>query len=259
MNGTPGALSELATMETEMACSGVKVVICPPATLIALAAAVAKEIEIGAQDCHAGTGAAFTGKLSPAMLFDAGARWVIVGHSECRAFAGETDDTVREKAERALEAGLAVIVCVGEPKEARDRGEENAMVLSQLAASIPNVAGAALTIAYEPIWAIGTGVTPTSTQIEHMHALIRRALVDLHGDAGQRLPILYGGSANASNATQLLSIAGVDGLLVGGASLSAESFLPIVQAAAARRERQLCPATSRTDKMKSTSAEEQGS
>jgi triosephosphate isomerase len=248
MYGTQSTLSELGAIEAEGAHRRVKVVICPPATLIAPAAAVAKEIEIGAQDCHAGNGVAFTGKLSPAMLFDAGARWVIVGHSECRACAGETDDTVREKAERALEAGLAVIVCVGEPKEARDRGGENAVVLSQLTASIPTLAGAALTIAYEPIWAIGTGMTPTSTQIEHMHALIRRALIDLYGAAGQSLPILYGGSANGSNAAQLLSIAGVGGLLVGGASLSAESFLPIVQAAAARREQQLCSVTSRTIK-----------
>jgi len=121
MNGTESALSELGAMEKGMVYPGVKVVICPPATLIIPAAAIAKKIEIGAQDCHAGEGPAFTGRLSPSMLFGAGARWVIVGHSECRALAGETDDIVRGKAERALEAGLAVILCVGEPKEARDR------------------------------------------------------------------------------------------------------------------------------------------
>jgi len=243
MNGTESALSELGAMEKGMVYPGVKVVICPPATLIIPATAIAEKIEIGAQDCHAGEGAAFTGRLSPTMLFGAGARWVIVGHSECRALAGETDDMVRGKTERALEAGLAVIICIGEPKEARDRGVENAVVLSQLAASIPKAVGARLTIAYEPIWAIGTGVTPTSTQIEVMHALIRGALTDLHGDAGRCVPILYGGSANAANAAQLLAADGVDGLLVGGASLTADSFLPIVRAAAARREQRLSLAT----------------
>jgi len=233
MNGTREALSELEAIAAGVAQRrGVDVVICPPSTLIVPAAAIAQAFEIGAQDCHGGEGTAFTGRLSPAMLFDAGARWVIVGHSECRHLAQETDELVREKAERALVAGLAVIVCVGESREQRDRGEQDMIVLSQLRGSLPRLPGGNLAIAYEPIWAIGTGSTPTTAQIGQMHAHIRDVLVQLYGEPGDCLPILYGGSASPANASQLLSIDGVDGLLVGGASLSANSFLPIVEAAA---------------------------
>jgi triosephosphate isomerase len=233
MNGLRGALAELEAIAAGVARHpGVNVVVCPPSTLIERAAAAAKEFEIGAQDCHAGEGTAFTGRLSPAMLFDAGARWVIVGHSECRQLAQETDEMIREKAERALAAGLAVIVCVGESSEERDRGQQEMIVLSQLSGSMPREPGENLAIAYEPIWAIGTGRTPTTAQVELMHAHIRDTLVGLYGEPGECLPILYGGSASPANASQLLSIDGVDGLLVGGASLSADSFLPIVGAAA---------------------------
>lgn len=234
MNGTRAALSELKAMEDGAVRNPqVDVVVCPPATLIERAASIAHGIEIGAQDCHGGESGAFTGRLSPAMLRDAGAKWVILGHSECRA-EGESDETVRAKALRALAAGLAVIICVGEARDARDRGEENAVVRSQLIASIPQVSGMTLVVAYEPIWAIGTGRTPTPGQIEEMHAYIRGVLIDRLGAPGEHLPILYGGSASAVNADALLSISGVDGLLVGGASLTAGSFAPIIDAAARR-------------------------
>jgi len=232
MNGTRAALSELKAMENEaVRHPQVDVVICPPATLIERAAAIAAGIEIGAQDCHAGGNGAFTGRLSPAMLRDAGAKWVILGHSECRA-EGETDETVRAKAAGALAAGLAVIICVGEAREARDRGEENEIVLSQLIASLPDMSSMELAVAYEPVWAIGTGQTPTLGQIEEMHAHIRSVLIDQLGASGEQIPILYGGSASAGNSEALLSTSGVDGLLVGGASLTAGSFVPIIDAAA---------------------------
>lgn len=238
MNGDRSSLLEIEKIaHSARLLGGVNVAICPPATLIERAAALAPEIDIGAQDCHAGDSGAFTGRLSPSMLADAGARLVIVGHSECRTPSGDADQDVCAKAERALAAGLNVVLCVGEPQPIRALGREEPFVIAQLLGSLPAQMNSRLSIAYEPIWAIGTGLTPPPRQIERMHATMRATLLQLYGSAGEGIRILYGGSANAANALDLLAIDGVDGLLVGGASLKAASFLPIVQAAGATLSR----------------------
>jgi triosephosphate isomerase len=201
------------------------ILICPPATLIGLFATEFSDegFAIGGQDCHAKASGAHTGDISAEMLADAGAAFVIVGHSERRADHGETDQTVRAKAEAAQRAGLTPIICVGETEAQRKSGREKEIVEAQLAGSIPQGEGDYV-IAYEPVWAIGTGLTPTTKDIAGMHAFIRARVRD-----GVR--ILYGGSVKPSNAEEILSIANVHGALVGGASLKAEDFAAIVRAA----------------------------
>jgi triosephosphate isomerase (TIM) len=207
--------------------------LCLPATLIAPAADAVPGYAIGAQDCHRAESGAHTGCISAAMLKEAGARLTIVGHSERRAAQGESDADVRGKAVAAKAAGLLVIVCVGETETERDAGNAEAVVLSQLSGSLPDDAASDwLTVAYEPVWAIGTGRIPTLDDVAAMHAAIRKALVNRFGANGQAIRILYGGSMNGDNAAGLLAVAHVDGGLIGGASLSAEKFLPIVAAAA---------------------------
>ena len=213
----------------------VDVALCVPATLVERAARAVPGFAIGGQDVHHAEKGAHTGCASALMLLDAGASLTIVGHSERRDAQRESDEEVQAKAHSALSCGLNVILCVGESLEVRQAGNAVGTVIDQLEASIPHepTEEAELSIAYEPIWAIGTGKIPTIAQIAEMHAAIRRKLVDRYSDAGQQVRILYGGSVKPSNAAEIFSIADVDGALVGGASLKTGDFLPIVQAAAA--------------------------
>jgi triosephosphate isomerase len=187
---------------------------------------------VGGQDCRAEETGAFTGDVSAQMLADAGAVLVILGHSERRAGYGETDALVAAKVEAALRAGLEPIVCVGETLAQREAGETLAVVTGQVRGSLPAaLAGRDFAVAYEPVWAIGTGLTPTLEQIEEVHVAIRATLVEMFGDAGATTPILYGGSVKPSNAGEILKAREVGGALVGGASLKAADFLTIIEAA----------------------------
>jgi triosephosphate isomerase len=209
--------------------------VCPPFTLVGRLAHVllGSGVAVGGQDCHAEAAGAHTGDVSAPMLRDAGATAVILGHSERRAGHGETDGQVRAKAAAALAAGLAPIVCVGETLAEREAGRQEAVVAAQLAGSLPDGFAVAGAVAYEPVWAIGTGKTPTEAEIAAMHAMIRRTLAARFGAAGAGVRILYGGSVKPSNAKAILALPEVGGALVGGASLVAEDFLAIAAAARA--------------------------
>jgi triosephosphate isomerase len=229
MNGDRAALDEIDRIATAAArFSDVDVVICPPFTLIERA--TGRGAVIGAQDVHPASSGAHTGCVSAAMLREAGAEVVIVGHSERRADQHETDAEVRAKAEAAIAAGLIAIVCVGETEAQRDSGRAVAVVEGQLSGSLPPDAKG-LVVAYEPVWAIGTGRTPSAGDVAQMHTAIRAVLVARYDRAGAETRILYGGSVKASNAVELLGVANVDGALVGGASLKAADFVPIIAAA----------------------------
>ncbi|MEO7815020.1 MAG: triose-phosphate isomerase [Sphingomicrobium sp.] len=228
MNGTAADLDQARAI-ADGAGKGADVALCLPATLIERAARAMPGLAIGGQDVHAAGSGAHTGDISAAMLKDAGASLTIVGHSERREAHGERDADVRAKAEAALAAGLDVILCIGESLAVREAGDAVATVSAQLDASLPATALDA--IAYEPIWAIGTGKVPSIEDIAAMHAALRQRLVAAYGDAGNQVRILYGGSVKASNAAEIFAIADVDGALVGGASLKAADFLPIVHAA----------------------------
>jgi len=236
MNGLGAALDEaraIAAAADEHPPSA-RVALCPPATLITRMAEVlaGTGIELGGQDCRPEPEGAFTGCIAAEMLVDAGARLVILGHSERRGYYGETDAEVAAKVVAALRAGLEPIVCVGESLAEREAGQALPRVLAQVGASLPDaLRGRAFSIAYEPVWAIGSGQTPTIAQIEEMHGAIRQAIWRRWGEAGGRAPILYGGSVKGANAAEILAIAEVGGALVGGASLTAAQFLPIVAAA----------------------------
>jgi triosephosphate isomerase len=221
MHGSLAALSEIETIAAASARRDVDVAICPPFTLIA--PATGRGVVIGAQDCHAAAKGAHTGCVSAAMLVEAGAIYCIVGHSERRADSHETDAEVKAKAEAVIAAGMTAIVCVGETVEQRQAGHAVAVVAAQLAGSLPE-ARDNLVVAYEPVWAIGTGLTPSAADVAEMHAAIR-------GIVGSAVRVLYGGSVKASNAAELLHVANVDGALVGGASLTAADFVPIIEAA----------------------------
>jgi triosephosphate isomerase len=236
MNGVRASLDELtalAGMMTTGEAPRALVVICPPATILA---AVARQgatsgILAGGQDCHPAASGAHTGDIAAGMLADAGAQYVIVGHSERRAAHGESDDLVRSKAEAAIGAGLKPIICVGETEAERDSGRAESVVATQLAGSIPDAAGQHdVIVAYEPVWAIGTGRTPGNEDISQMHNSIRRQLVDRFGDKGLGIHILYGGSLKPQNAREILAIENVNGGLVGGASLLAKDFATIISA-----------------------------
>ena len=234
MHGTRAMLSEARAVDRAAErLMKVEVAIAPPFTLIHATRKEASLIGVGAQDCHAAEGGAHTGDVSAAMVKDAGAGFVILGHSERRADHGETDADVRAKAESALAVGLNLIICVGETEAERDAGTAEAVVARQLEGSLPQADGAAgkVTVAYEPVWAIGTGRTPTVEDIGAMHRAIRTKLVSIYGDDGAAVRILYGGSVKPDNAGELLTADEVGGALVGGASLTAESFLGIVAAA----------------------------
>jgi triosephosphate isomerase (TIM) len=231
MNGLSASVAELRKiMAGAEHFANVDVMVCPPATLLAGFAAAARgsRVAIGAQDCHRRPAGAYTGDIAAEMLKDAGAQAVIVGHSERRHYHGETDAMVRDKALAARRAGLAAIVCVGETRAERDAGHARAVVRAQLDGSLPDGA-ADFALAYEPVWAIGSGVTPTPHDIADMHGFIRQMLSARYSEAAQRTRILYGGSVKPSNAAELLAVDNVDGALVGGASLKADEFLPIVR------------------------------
>ncbi|KRB44525.1 MAG: triose-phosphate isomerase [Pseudomonadota bacterium] len=233
MNGVAASLSEAQAVAAGIGATTARVAICPPATLIAQAAWAVKgtALLLGGQDCRAETSGAFTGDVSAEMLSDAGASLVILGHSERRAGYGETDALVAAKVEAALRAGLEPIVCVGETLEERKAGKALEIVTGQVRGSLPAVLdGKAFSVAYEPVWAIGTGLTPTTPEIEEVHVAIRATLVEIFGDHGKVPPILYGGSVKPSNAAEILHAAEVGGALVGGASLKAEDFLGIISA-----------------------------
>lgn len=238
MHGTRSMLSEARAIDRAAErLIKVEVALAPPFTLIHATRKEAELIGVGAQDCHAAEGGAHTGDISAAMLKDSGAGFVIVGHSERRADHAESDADVAAKANSALSAGLAVIVCVGETEAQRDSGQAEAVVAAQLDGSLPRTETVEkVTVAYEPVWAIGTGRTPTVDDVSAMHRSIRAKLVEIYGDAGAGVRILYGGSVKPDNAGELLAADEVGGALVGGASLTAESFLGIVVAAAERDE-----------------------
>jgi triosephosphate isomerase (TIM) len=240
MHGTSADLGEVeAIAAAAREAPTVDVALCLPATLIERASRAVPSFTIGAQDIHHAEKGAHTGSVCAAMLIDCGASLVIVGHSERRDAQRESDDQVRAKAEAALSAGLQVILCVGESLEAREAGDAVSIVAAQVDASLPHSDGAAagipdkLAVAYEPIWAIGTGKVASCADIEEMHAAIRARLRAAYGEAGANVRILYGGSVKASNAAEIFAVPEVDGALVGGASLKAADFLPIIEAAAA--------------------------
>ncbi len=238
MNGLRASLLELSMMAKAYSPAlraRVEMLICPPAALLfpAAASALGSGIAIGAQDCHPKASGAHTGDLSAEMLFDAGASAVIVGHSERRADHGETDLVVRAKAEAVIGQGMLAILCVGETRAQRELGMALAVVEAQVEGSLPpGVSADQIVIAYEPVWAIGTGLTPTLTDIAEIHADIRKTLARLLGpETAARTRILYGGSVKPSNAKEILALEDVDGALVGGASLKASDFMAIVEAA----------------------------
>lgn len=232
MNGDRAALAELDGIAAAAEGAGCDVAVAVPATLIMAAADRAPGLAIGAQDVHVADKGAHTGCVSAAMVQDAGARFTIVGHSERRADQGETDSDVKAKAAAARRHGLGVILCVGETLAERDAGQAEAVVTAQLAGSLPEgAAGDWLSIAYEPVWAIGTGRTPTVADVGAMHGAVRAKLRKLIGDEAERVRVLYGGSVTGDNAAELLAAAHVDGALVGGASLTAAKFAPIVEVA----------------------------
>ena len=234
MHGLSSDLAEIkAIADASRRYPSVDVALCVPAILIERAARAVPGFAIGGQDVHYAEQGAHTGCVSARMLLDAGAVLTIVGHSERREAQRESDADVKAKAEAALSCGLRVILCVGESLETREAGKVIETVVAQLAASLPDQASAtALAIAYEPIWAIGTGKVPTIAEIGEMHAVIRARLEQRYGEAGREIRILYGGSVKGSNAAEIFSVANVDGALVGGASLKASDFIPIVAAAA---------------------------
>jgi triosephosphate isomerase len=235
MNGVAADLREAISVSDALRAAPARsrVALFPPAPLIwRMAQALAQgPVEIGAQDCHREACGPYTGDVSAEMLYDAGARLVILGHSERRTIHRETDALIAGKIAGALRGGLEPIVCVGEQREHRRMGHAHQVVSDQLKGSLPDgLAGRPFSIAYEPMWAIGSGETPSAADIEDTHAMIRETLNALFG-GGDATPILYGGSVKADNAAEILNTAGVDGVLVGGASLTVDTFLPIIRAA----------------------------
>lgn len=232
MNGQREQLNELKAMgEGALSLSGkIDMLICPPATLLYVATALLTDspLEIGAQDCHTAQSGAYTGDISAAMIADCFGTHVIVGHSERRTLHGENDALVRAKAEAAHAAELTAIVCIGETEAERKGGQTLDVLETQLAGSVPDGATSENTvIAYEPVWAIGTGLTPTAADVAEAHAFMRKELVARFGAEGSKIRILYGGSVKPSNAAELMAVDNVDGALIGGASLKSSDFLAI--------------------------------
>ncbi|WP_284164314.1 triose-phosphate isomerase [Frigidibacter sp. SD6-1] len=236
MNGTRASLAEIGRIAADHGGAACEIMICPPATLIAAAVTAAGDapVRIGGQDCHARASGAHTGDIAAAQLADAGASHVILGHSERRADHGESDADVAAKVLAAWSAGLVAVVCLGETEAERDRGETLAVIGRQLAGSVPEGATTAnLVVAYEPVWAIGTGRTPTLDQIAEVHDFLRAGLTSRLGPAADGVRLLYGGSVKPSNASEIFAVSNVDGALVGGASLKAEDFGQIIAALSA--------------------------
>ena len=236
MNGTAAALAEVAALVASQPAPGCEMLLCPPATLVAqmVWAARGTALTVGGQDCHPQASGAHTGDISATMLRDAGALYVIVGHSERRTDHGETDALVRAKAEAAIAAGLIAILCIGETDAERDAGRTLAVIGGQLDGSVPDAATAAtLVVAYEPVWAIGTGRTPTIAEIAEVHGFLRARLTARIGAEAAGVRLLYGGSVKPSNAAEIFAVPDVDGALVGGASLKAVDFAAIVAALSA--------------------------
>lgn len=235
MNGLATALAEVQALTTAHQMPRCEMLLCPPATLITRLAGVAQgtALLIGGQDCHPVDAGAHTGDISAAMLADAGATHVILGHSERRADHGETDTLVHAKALAAREAGLISIICVGETETQRDAGTTLEVIAAQMASVPADMTADTLVIAYEPVWAIGTGRTPTIQQIAEVHAFLRERLGERIGAAAGKTRLLYGGSVKPSNATEIFAVPHVDGALVGGASLKAADFGAIVAALSA--------------------------
>lgn len=233
MNGLRSSIAEFEAMlaGASKLAGKADLLVCPPATLIASFAGKlggTKGLAIGGQDCHPEPSGAHTGDISAEMLADAGASAVIVGHSERRADHGESDGLVRQKAQAAWRAGLTAIVCIGETQSHRDKGQTLHICRGQLDGSLPDSARADnLVVAYEPVWAIGTGLTPTAKDVEQIHQFIRETLIGRFNGEGARIRILYGGSVKPSNARELMALANVNGALIGGASLKAADFLAI--------------------------------
>lgn len=235
MNGVGASLEEARALADALRerPANARVGLCAPATLVERMARALSEtsVEVGGQDCHALPSGAYTGDVSAEMLADAGARLVILGHSERREGHGESDSLVAAKVEAALNAGLEPIVCIGETLEQRKAGAAVVTVRNQAAASLPaSLKGKAFSVAYEPVWAIGSGLTPSGEEIVEIHRAIREVLTQAFADEGARTPILYGGSVKPVNAAEILALPEVGGALVGGASLKAQDFLPIVRA-----------------------------
>jgi triosephosphate isomerase len=231
MNGTRARLSEVKAINAELDDTDPAVVICPPVSLLIPACDIGGKIGIGAQDCHMVSSGAHTGDISANQIADTGATYVIIGHSERRTDHGESSDMIKAKAQAALKAGLIAIVCIGETLAEREAGETLNVLGQQMSGSIPDVATSQNTvIAYEPIWAIGTGLVPTLDQIDEAHRFMRAELLTTLGADAQNISLLYGGSVKGSNADDIFSVADVDGALVGGASLSAHDFVPIIKA-----------------------------
>lgn len=221
MNGTRSALKEMADALKEVKTNN-KIILCVPYTMLCL---TAENFSLGAQDVSAHEKGAYTGEISANMLAEAGAKYVIVGHSERRQYHGETNDIVRQKATLAIQAGLTPIICVGETMEEKEAGKTMAIIESGVRESVPSDANTDIIIAYEPRWAIGAGLTPTKEEIAEAHKLIADTLNSM-GLSGT--PVLYGASVKANNAEEIMSISNVDGVLVGGASLKPDDFIPII-------------------------------
>lgn len=237
MNGLLGHTELAKTVEAgvkELGIQNVEVGICPPFTLLKTVADEVKTLVVGAQDCHFAESGAHTGNVSAVMLKEIGVDAVILGHSERRANHFETSELIAKKAAYAQSTGLKTIICVGESLDEREAGNAENVVLQQVTESVtPNLDTTKLIIAYEPVWAIGTGKVANSDDIREMHLSIRNKLIEIFGDEGKKVPIQYGGSVNANNASEILNINNVNGALVGGASLKADDFLQIIKAAAA--------------------------
>src|SRR4029453_10307774 len=236
MHGVAAGLAEVTAVSIAAETANADVALCLPGTLIERAVSAAPGFAIGGQDVHQADKGAHTGCVSAAMLLDAGAQLTIVGHSERREAQGETDADVKAKAEAALAAGLDVILCIGESDSVREAGSAVPTVSAQLDASLPSSIGepTRFSVSYEPIWAIGTGKAPSVAYIGEMPAALPGRLKAAYADVGDQVRILYGGSVKASNAGEIFAVPDVDGALVGGASLKASNFLPIVEAATSR-------------------------
>jgi len=232
MNGVKASLGEIRILAETHAGSDVDILICPPATLVAQAADIEGNIRIGGQDCHANKSGAHTGDTSAEMLADCGANYVIVGHSERRTDHSETSEQVHDKALAAWDAGLIAVICIGETLDEREKGETNQVLAKQLAGSVPIGALAANTVvAYEPVWAIGTGKIPSFDEIAQAHSFIRGFLASQNETSeAHGMSLLYGGSVKPSNASDIFALNNVDGALVGGASLKAKDFTAIITA-----------------------------